>query len=336
MTIDVFCDEAGRSGGNLFDDQPWFALAAHDYTDAEARAVLPALRQAREWKWSALRLNFRLATEVLTNPALIRSRIALFIAEKPYVAWLKLYEDLYGDALNTPVLARRVHADRLWAVLGDHPGMPDVLTAYMHAVRTERHDSLLTLRSALLRLARPPTNSSASSNRAKRRRLSKAYARMGAVIDAMIAHTPLLATGTGASRAERGANLDPHIAGLAVVFDKWAPAGTPYWLHQQRGPGWVRVHHDRIDSMPAGYIDLFRRLPAIESFDFLESDASPAIQLADVLAGSALTAANPRAPTRIEAIPLWRWLRENAIDARFIWEVIARPEHEARYPLVRS
>jgi hypothetical protein len=66
----------------------------------------------------------------------------------------------------------------------------------------------------------------------------------------------------------------------------------------------------------------------------VESEGSPAIQLADILAGAAATAANPVPPTRADAQPMWRWLREEAIDARFIWEVSVHPSQHGRYPLV--
>ncbi len=88
--------------------------------------------------------------------------------------------------------------------------------------------------------------------------------------------------------------------------------------------------------MPESYIDFVRRLPGIESLDFQESVGSPAIQLADFLAGAVAMAANPQPPTRTDALPLWRWLRGEAIDARFIWVLIAHPRHHARYPLVRT
>ena len=147
-------------------------LAAHDYTDAEAAEILPPLHQAREWKWSALRRNFHLATETLSNPALARQRISVFVAEKGYMAWLKLYEDLHGDALNTPVLTRLPQADHLWSVIGDHPAMPDVLDAYVGVVRTKDQGALVVLESALLRLIKTPSRvAQGPANRSKARRL---------------------------------------------------------------------------------------------------------------------------------------------------------------------
>lgn len=86
MAIDVYCDEAGRGGENLFDDQPWFVLAAHDYSDDEAAGILPPVDRTPEWKWAALQRrprNSGLITKTLSDPALTRSRISVFVAEKP-------------------------------------------------------------------------------------------------------------------------------------------------------------------------------------------------------------------------------------------------------------
>lgn len=327
MAVDVYCDEAGRGGGNLFDDQPWFVLAAHDYSDEEAAGILPPIGRAPEWKWATLQRrprNMDLITETLSDPALSRSRISVFVAEKPYVAWLKLYEDLFGDPLNTPPGTRRDHAHDLWSVLGDHTSMPDVLNAYAGAVRTEEPGAALALDAALARLSTAALDAPAD-----------ATGELAAVLSVMRVNVGELLHAYQSSNAERGANLDPHIAGLGVLFDKWAPWGTPLWFYQQSGPPWVRVHHHRIDALPAVYVDFISRLPGIESIDFLESAPSPAIQLADILAGAVAMAANSQ-PPRLTALPLWQWLREEAIDARYIWDLIAHPRHRDRYPLVRS
>lgn len=324
MAIDVYCDEAGRGGGNLFDDQPWFVLAAHDYSDDEAAGILPPLGRAPEWKWATIRRrpqSLSVITGILENPSLVRSRVSVFLAEKPYVAWLKLYEDLFGDPLNTPPLSRLPHADRLWAAMADCRAMPDVLNAYVRAVRTEDPAEVSLLDSSLALLAHDCGGSDPE---------------LGAVIRVLRHNVGELLHGHPSTNAERGANLDPHVAALGVVFEKWAPPGTPYWVFEQKGPPWVRVHHHRIDALPAAYIDFVSRLPGIESLDFVDAAGSPAIQLADVLAGAVALAANPVTPARAESVPLWQRLRDDGVDARFAWEVVAHPRHRSRYPLVRS
>lgn len=114
--------------GTVFDDQPWFVLAAHDYSDDEAARILPPPGKAGVWKWATIRRrphSLSVLTSILANPSLVRSCVSVFLAEKPYLAWLKLYEDLSGDPLNTPPLSRLGHADHLWEALADRRAMSD-------------------------------------------------------------------------------------------------------------------------------------------------------------------------------------------------------------------
>ena len=102
----IYCDEHGNTGQRLLDpEQPVFALAATDYSAAEATELLEHVRSqtADEVKFKTLRKTpagrARLA-RLLTDPRLNPTRVTAFSMDKRYMVVTKLVDLIMETVLN--------------------------------------------------------------------------------------------------------------------------------------------------------------------------------------------------------------------------------------------
>ena len=286
-------DEAGNTGENLLDPaQPVYSLGAVlDRGDAE-KTVANALsgRQAGELKFSGLRKRTsgqRVVVELFTSGALNRETARVSIAHKPWMVDAKMV-----DLLVEPYFKRRGHSALMYASQM-HLNMADAL--YFEAPRTVGPQLWRSFQEAFVALLRDFSDATVARYLTVLKLVRAACTQdpLSAVFAAMV-DTP------GALEDEVRAEIDQLDPALSTVVEQIGA-----WSDRLDEPFTV-VHDDaKVVKRWAHEIDRFSdpgitpttvdfgvaeiRLPfKAGNLTFTASERTPAIQLADALAGATL------------------------------------------------
>jgi len=296
--IVIAMDEAGNSGGNLLDAaQPVFALAAvragADVDAAVARALTKT--QMKELKFARLRTSApgrRNVVDLLTELQLTPATAAATVTAKAWMVAAKLIDELVEPAMLARGLQHEFYAS------GSHRRMADDLFHFSQRAMGSTYDELIAAFQAMLR-GFTDDRSDAYLSALRRCRLVCRDARLTEILAAMLDSRDELASEFGARRD----TLDPGLPSLHWQVGYWSDALQAEFsvVHDESRTAsrWIVDLNERaavranllaagetvLERMTIGdsEVVLPHRLIGVE---LGRSQASPALQLADVLAGA--------------------------------------------------
>jgi hypothetical protein len=289
----VAFDEAGNTGENLLDEtQPVYSLAAVLDTGDAKKTVDDALahRQASELKFSGLRKHAsgqRIVVDLFASGALNPDNARVSIAHKPWMVAAKMV-----DLLVEPYFQRRGHSALMYAS-GMHLNMADAL--YSEAPLAVGPQLWRAFQEAFVELVRDFSDTTITRYLTvlKLVRAARAEDPLAAVFAAMVDSCTWLEEDV---RAEID-QLDPALSTVVEQLGAWSDRlDEPFTV----------LHDDaKVVKLWANEIDRFSNpgiTPATVDFGitairlpfkagkltFTASERTPAVQLADVVAGASL------------------------------------------------
>lgn len=292
----VRIDESGRHGPNLIIGGH-FVLGSTILDDREAQLVLdelgPLPHGAREWKFSYLRRSVPRARSLLD--ALTPDSVLATAVHHRFFAWSKLLDTLLYELaahLGTAPLSDARQAQVIWLVQRSwedvRKDVDGVIGAFVEAWRRPSEQALYELGRQLRRLS--STVGSASTRRDVLRPLVRAHRDMTLHLMRDLAPQE---PGGGTDGVRLVDHLDPHTPALGALVMGWrARLGLS---------ARISLVHDEI--FPKDIVERWETHLAVLHGVSLRrgtSVGSPALQLADLVAGAASTALAPTAGDAIE------------------------------------
>lgn len=293
MKIVAF-DESGHSGENLLDrQQPVYALAGVCLEEQVASDFVTELlkdRQATELKFAALRKGSsgrRLVLDALKSEHLAAENRRLSVSEKGWFLAGKVI-DLLVEPMTLSSAAfyesgmHQLSADWLFLQASEEVGLErwqDFLEAFVTAARSQDEDELAAIAELAERLQEIKSFEGSTT------------ARILAPVPASVDYLAEQLRGPGAKD-----QLEPAVTALVGHMEAWSERlGEPFRaVHDDSKviEAWVeeimRLSDPRIEPVSIESDVATFRLPLLATnIEFATSETTPAIQLADLIAGAA-------------------------------------------------
>lgn len=292
----VYFDESGNTGPDLLHvAQPIFALASVNLSDSEAREMVePLIDDTGELKFSTIRRDPTRRKQLLTvlnSESLRPSTARVSVFHKPYMTVAKLV-----DLLMEPGFYRRGLAEQ-WRTDGSTLRWPATLYEIAPEQLGEIWDRLLE---AFIRAVRKGSadNASEVADLIDRALATEPDARiefpLTVMRDEVTEALSIYYDSGGRPRKDPVDPLDPAVTGLIEHLDHWGQAVGPFIARHdaasalERSLPYIEALCDpTIEPYEVTGSDGVAKFPLqARRIEFVDSQAFPQIQLADLLAGA--------------------------------------------------